>query len=112
MRVETHPVRAAGLAATTLMALVAVSATVASAPAPRGLIAQSSSDHVVRAVAAAVAAAARDLLGAERSTAPLAALDPSFGEGAPCGLAAQPAGMCGPVALLGERLLDLPPPTC
>jgi hypothetical protein len=69
---------------------------------------------VARAVAAVVAAAARDLLGVKQSTAAVALLEPLTATGD--SQASWPAPVRTEVAalpmLLGERLLDLPPPTC
>ena len=107
MNSDTRPsssYRVVGLAATasTLFALVAMSATVANGPAPR------------TAVAAAMAAAARDLLVSERPSAAMVVLEPCVGT--------DDAGdrrlstLCDVVpahaTLLGVRLLDLPPPAC
>ena len=118
MRIDTSPAfRVAGLAATatTLVALVAMSATVASGPTLRAREVEARlEDHVVRVVAAAVAAAARDLLVLERpaagvvvvgpcvQTARDAVSRPAFSHDLPTGEATR----------LGERLLDLPPPAC
>ena len=101
---STSSYRVVGLAATasTLLALVAMSATVANGPAPRA------------AVAAAMAAAARDLLVSERPSATMVVLAPCVGtDGAGD---RRPAASCdvepAHARLLGERLLDLPPPVC
>ncbi|MHC4415008.1 MAG: hypothetical protein ACYS0G_06980 [Planctomycetota bacterium] len=115
MRGEPHPTRAGGLAATatTLVALVAMAATVSIAPAPRALeLERLSESPVVRAVAAAVAAAARDLVGSERCTTTLALLEPSArcDDASASGPVASLNDSCPPPTLLGERLLDLPPP--
>ncbi len=100
--------RVAGLTATasTLVALVAMSATVATGPAPRAV--------EVRAVAAAVAAAARDLLVSEHPSAAVAVLEPCVATGDDGVRRAVTSCDPGPVhaMLLGERLLDLPPPAC
>ncbi len=96
--------RVVGLAATasTLLALVAMSAAVASGPAPRA------------AVAAAMAAAARDLLVSELPSAAIAVLEPCVGmDGAGDRRPAASGDVVPPHArLLGVRLLDLPPPAC
>lgn len=110
------PPRCCGLSvtATTLVALVAMTATVAGAPAPRGaeMIVRPADGAVVRAVAAAVAAVARDLAGAERSAVSVARLEPAFawradGRAAPCPVAAVAPPVVG---VPQERLIDLPPP--
>jgi hypothetical protein len=69
---------------------------------------------VARAVAAVVAAAARDLLGAKQSTAAVALLEPltAIGASEASWTARIRAQRTAPPMLLGERLLDLPPPTC
>ena len=110
----SRPARPAGLAvtATTLVAL-AMSAAVTgplAGHAPRDIDARLES-HMVRAVAAAVAAAARDLLVVERSAA--APIEPVF-EMAPMvsGRAMTPAPVTTfAMTMLSERQLDLPPPT-
>lgn len=120
MRADPYSIRATGLAATatTLVAMVAMSATVSGAPAPRALDAQVratlSESHVARVVAAAVAAAARDLLGGEQWTTAVALLEDPAGCGAHaiwCTVTT-PAWPFAPLVLLDERLLDLPPPSC
>src|SRR5262245_58348493 len=108
--------RSTGLAATAtaLVALVAMSA-VASAPAPRAIAVEGRLDtRVVRVVAAVVAAAARGPSG-ERVTPAGAYFDAPLG--LPVAVAARhaPAAPCGGLPappLLGEGLLDLPPPAC
>ena len=118
MRTDTSPAfRVAGLAATatTLVALVAMSATVAGGPAPRAREVEARlEDHVVRAVAAAVAAAARDLLVLERPAAAVIVVGPCVqtGRTAVNRLAVSRDVPRGGATLLGERLLDLPPPAC
>ncbi len=111
MRAEPHPIRLPlGAAASTLVALVAMSATMAgSARCPAGDLTQST---VVRAVAAAVAAAARHLVDSERC-AVTAALDRSGRdhEASRPGAAAPDLRLPARI-LLAERLLDLPPPAC
>ena len=113
----TPPRRAASLTitATTLVALVAMSATIFAAPSPRAIEVEGRLEtHVVRAMAAAVAAAARELMGAEQSTANVALLEPAsqLPGAAPAPAIAPARGTAAPPSLLGERLLDLPPPTC
>ena len=109
------PRRAAALSvtATTLVALMAMSATVSAAPAAPHVEARLEST-VARAVAAVVSAAARDLLGAKQSTAAVALLEPltAAGDSQASWPAPVPAQRTAPPMLLGERLLDLPPPTC
>ena len=111
------PRRAAALsaAATTLVALVAMSATVSAAPAPAAPHVEARLESTVaRAVAAVVSAAARDLLGAKQSTAAVALLEPltAAGDSEASWPAPVAARRIAPPMLLGERLLDLPPPTC
>jgi hypothetical protein len=100
----TSTYRVVGLAATasTLFALVAMSATVANAPAPRA------------AVAAAMAAAARDLLVSERPSAAMVVLEPCVGtdDGGDCRSAASSDVVPAHARLLDVRLLDIPPPVC
>jgi hypothetical protein len=100
---------------TTLVALLAMTATVSAAPAPAasGVEARLESS-VARAVAAVVAAAARDLVGAKQSAAAVALLEPLTGAvGSEVSRPASwPPVPVGAPMLLGERLLDLPPPTC
>jgi hypothetical protein len=98
--------------ATSLVAMVAAASAVPS-PGAAGVGPRLES-HVVRSVAAAVAAVARDLVGAEQTAMTAALLDPS-----PTGAdpsmwrpLAPPEEAAAPPSLLGERLLDLPPPTC
>ncbi len=113
---QPAPIRSVGLAATatTLVALVAMAAMVSAAPVPRGLDgAALRESHVMRAVAAAVAAAARDLLSGERCPAVVAFFEPCAmddSRATSCQVSASVAANALP-ALLGERLLDLPPPT-
>ncbi len=112
---SSSPLRATGLAATatTVLALAAMSAAASTDPAPRGPVAGYRAEPlVVRAVAAVVAAAVRDLVGAERSMeAPVllvsaAEYDLQSGSLIRCARRT-------PIAIpriLDERLLDLPPP--
>ncbi|MHC4128986.1 MAG: hypothetical protein ACYTE6_08045 [Planctomycetota bacterium] len=111
------PRRTAALSvtATTLVALLAMSATVSAAPAPAGPQVEARlQSTVARAVAAVVAAAARDFLGTKQSTAAVALLEPLTAvTGSEASWPASwPTLPAGPPMLLGERLLDLPPPTC
>jgi hypothetical protein len=109
-------IRSAGIAATAtaLVALVAMSAAVAASPAPPSVAIEGRLDgRVVRMVAAVVAAAARDSTDRVTPAAicfdalaavPGATLAPETAPG---------AARCLPrPTLLGERLLDLPPPAC
>jgi hypothetical protein len=97
----------------TLFALVAMSAAVGTGPAPRAVDEARLEGHVVRAVAAAVAAAARDLMVSEHPTAAVAVLDPCVEvDGAGASRFASCDAVPAHAGLLGERLLDLPPPTC
>ena len=116
MRIDTSPAfRAAGLAATatTLVALVAMSAAVSSGPTLRAREVEARlEDHVVRVVAAAVAAAARDLLVLERPAAAVVVGGPCVqtGRDAVSPLAVSHDVPGGDATRLGERLIDLPPP--
>ncbi len=115
--------RAAGVTATatTLVALVAMStlsalaATGAPGHATRALEVESRLEgHVVRAVTAAVVARMRDLLASEHPTAAVAVLEvwAETGRTAMSRLEALCDTRGGSATLLGERLLDLPPPAC
>lgn len=97
----------------TLVALVAMSATVATGPALRAEETRLES-HVVRAVAAAVVAAARDLLVSDHPVAAAAVLEHCLPADGPCvgGDASSREAVPVHACLLSERLLDLPPPTC
>jgi hypothetical protein len=111
------PRRAAALTvtATTLVALAAMSATVSAAPTPAASHMEARLESTVaRAVAAVVAAAARDFLGAKQATAAVALLEPLTAVTGSETLwpAWWPTLHAGPPMLLGARLLDLPPPTC
>lgn len=115
--------RTSGLAATatTLVALVAMAAA---APSLRGLpaarlapvemLAPLNESQAMRALAGVVAAAARDLLARQQTTAAL--LPPEF-EAPVCadGCIISPsvaAVSLPPTERLDQRLLDLPPPIC
>ncbi len=112
--------RTAGVTATAttlvaLVALAAVSATAAAGHAPRAVEVEARLEgHVVRAVAAAVVARVRDLLASEPPTAAVAVLEVCVqtGRTAVSRVAASRDARGGGATLLGERLLDLPPPTC
>jgi hypothetical protein len=105
--------------ASALVALIAVAAAVSSlSPATirsammetRGSNTESAA---VRAVAAAVAAVARDLVGGERITAaiPVQALVLEVSSGSiPAAIPSTPGGVRS--RLLEERLIDMPPPMC
>ncbi len=101
--------------ATTLVALVAMAAVPAAAHPARALEVESRLEgHVVRAVAAAVVARVRDLLAPEPPTAAVAVLEVCIqtGRTAVSRVAASRDARGGGATLLGERLLDLPPPAC
>jgi hypothetical protein len=117
MAEQAHPglaIRSAGIAATAtaLVAIVAMSAAASASPAPAAAGIEGRLDsRVVRLVAAVVAAAARD--SADRVTPAALRLDaPAAVPGATSAPGPAPAGQGSPPrpALLGERLLDLPPP--
>ncbi|HRQ76779.1 MAG TPA: hypothetical protein PK098_12765 [Phycisphaerales bacterium] len=125
MRSETLPSRAAQVAtATMLMALVAIAATASAAPAPQSLTpaecrAAVMESHAVRAVAAAVAAVARDLLGGDLDGAPNAAIvsattvlivPPASAHSSV--MEAVVSGTPSLTAATRAGLLDLPPPVC
>jgi hypothetical protein len=106
------------LTASTLVAIAAMAAGARAAhavPAPGAdQVLRVTEVRGVRAVAAVVAAAARDLLAAEQTTAALPASRMSTPLPEDRCLA-HPAGETRRHSLvdrLGERLLDLPPPTC
>jgi len=122
MRRADRTIRVSSLAATatTLAALVAVAAA---APASRGLspfrsghaeVAALGETRTIRVVAAVVAAAARDLLAAQTTTAicpgafPIAAADVSLPSARVRPALLRPADSLLPA----ERLIDLPPPVC
>ncbi len=108
-------IRSAGIAATAtaLVALVAMSAA-AAAPSPATVTIEGRLDgRVVRMVAAVVAAAARE--STDRVTPAAICFDALTGvPGATLAPATAPAADRRPPRpmLLGERLLDLPPPAC
>ncbi len=117
MRPEASSTRTAGLAATAtaLLALAAMSTAVSSWSGPRpGHAGARSEAPGVRAVAAVVAAVARDLLATEGSgvAMPTFASWGDCGSGEGCAAAPPVEGALRRRLLLGERLLDLPPPTC
>ena len=108
------------MTATTLVALVAMSAmstlsaTAAAGQTPRTLEVESRLEgHVVRAVAAAVVARMRDLLASEHPAAAVTVLEVCVQTGRTAvGRVAASGCSCMGATLLGERLLDLPPPAC
>jgi hypothetical protein len=113
----------AATAATAVVALVTMAAAMSAMPAATAATAQmelTATLHQatkVRAVAAAVAAAARDMLGVDRHspvTPALLAQSDAWAalEGVAIALRAGGANSPPPHALLIEPLLDLPPPAC
>lgn len=118
MRPRTLPSRSTSLAAaaTTVVALMAVTAVAAGAPAPRAVTLERrvtlGESDAVRAMAIAVAQVARDLLGTDQTLVALAVAGP--GAAAPLpprGARVMPErpGDARPRPLR-ESLLDLPPP--
>ena len=118
---EHSPIRSTSLTATAtaLLALAALATAASTGPLPgnsdiNGRTATSES-QVVRAVAAAVAAVARDLLASDQHTA--SAIDEPFARSivgnATMAMVVVPqdARNVKP-EVLDERLLDLPPPIC
>ena len=122
MRAERSSTRPASFAATatTLLALLAMTSTVSAAAASRAADIQSrstvSESQMVRAMAAVVAAAARDLLvGDQHATAIVAGPFLSLLECDQSTSQVRRARDGAVIVLsvtLGERLLDLPPPVC
>ena len=122
MRAERSSTRPASLAATatTLLALLAMTTTASAAATPRGADMQSrstvSESHMVRAMAAVVAAAARDLLVGDQHATPIVAgpfLSLSeFDQSTSQVRRARDVAVIVLSVTLGERLLDLPPPVC
>ncbi|MEE9213002.1 MAG: hypothetical protein V3U29_10140 [Phycisphaeraceae bacterium] len=122
MRAERSSTRPASLAATatTLLALLAMTSTASAAATPRAADMQSrstvSESHMVRAMAAVVAAAARDLLVGDQHTTPIIA-GPllslfEFDQSTSPVRRARDVAVFVLSVTLGERLLDLPPPRC
>jgi hypothetical protein len=117
------PTRTTGFAATatTLVALVAMAAA---APSVRGLpaariahaeiLAPFSESQAMRAVAAVVAAAARDLLAGQQTSVALPAPAPGDvqAENRAASVRRQVAVAAPPPETLDQRLLDIPPPGC
>ena len=100
------------MTATTL--LVALVAMAAAGHPGRALEVESPVEgHVVRVVAAAVVARMRELLASEHPTAAVTVLEVCVQTRRPAvsRVAASRCSYAGPT-LLGERLLDLPPPAC
>ena len=120
MRREHSPIRSTSLTATAT-ALLAIAALAAASAEPmpssrhlNGRIATNES-QVVRAVAAVVAAVARDLLASDQHTT--AAIDEPFarsvvGNATMAELIVSQDGYIANHEVLDERLLDLPPPIC
>lgn len=122
MRAERSSTRPASLAATatTLLALLAMTSMASAAATPRAADIQSrstvSESHMVRAMAAVVAAAARDLLVGDQHTTPIIA-GPllslfEFDQSTSPVRRARDVAVFVLSVTLGERLLDLPPPRC
>lgn len=120
MTTTSAPTRVSGFAstATTVVALLAVASAARMLPVgeyttvaeTRTTVRESS---VVRAVAEVMAAAARDLLSGEHTTAALSAGPPEQPHSA-APVTRMPGRDAGPlhrVTALDERLIDLPPPT-
>ncbi len=122
MRAERSSTRPASLAATatTLLALLAMTSMASAAATPRAADMQSrstvSESHMVRAMAAVVAAAARDLLVGDQHATPIVA-GPflslfAFHQSTSQVRRTRDAAAIVLSVTLGERLLDLPPPVC
>jgi len=117
MRRDHHSIRPGTLPAAAVLVLAALAATVpaldhrpAARIEPRPLMSEATA---MRVFAAAVAAVARDLAGAERQTAATLVAAAEIAAAPALGLAERPrlAGRH-PLEALAERLLDLPPPIC
>ncbi|MCH8823526.1 MAG: hypothetical protein IH984_08475 [Planctomycetes bacterium] len=118
---EHSPIRSTSLTATAtaLLALAALATAASTGPLPgngdlNGRTATSES-QVVRAVAAAVAAVARDLLASDQHTA--LAIDEPFarsivGNATMAMVVVSQDAHFAKLEVLDERLLDLPPPIC
>ncbi len=122
MRAERSSTRPASLAATatTLVALLAFTSTASAAATPRVADMQSrstvSESHMVRVMAAVVAAAARDLLVGDQHATPIVA-GPflslfEFDQSTSQVRRARDVAVIVLSVALGVRLLDLPPPVC
>ena len=122
MRYERSSTRPASLTATatTLLALLAMTSTASAAATPRAADMQSrstvSESHMVRAMAAVVAAAARDLLVGDQHATPIVA-GPflslfEFYQSTSQVRRARDEAVIVKSVTLDERLLDLPPPVC
>ncbi len=98
--------------ATTLVALVAMSASVSAAPARAVAQEARAESHVVRAVAAAMAAVARDLFGGETVSIAVLPNGPSDERTPAAALPIVHEVDAPPGRMLDERLLALPPPAC
>lgn len=122
MSAERSSTRPASLAATatTLLALLAMTSTASAAATSRAADMQSrstvSESNMARAMAAVVAAAARDLLVGDQHATPIVA-GPflslfEFDQSTSSVRRARDAAAIVLSVTLGERLLDLPPPVC
>ena len=122
MRTERSSTRPASLAATatTLVALLALTSTASAAATLRLADMQTrstvSESHMVRVMAAVVAAAARDLLVGDQHATPILA-GPflslfEFDQSTSQVRRARDVAVIVRSMALGERLLDLPPPVC
>ncbi len=122
MRAERTTSRSASLVATAaaLLALMAMTSSTSQAAVRRAVDLQSrttlSESHMVRAMAAVMAAAARDLLVGDHHTTTVAVgpcllLSEIYETTGQPELNSEPARLVRSVSL-SERLLDLPPPIC
>lgn len=121
-RRHNRPANSAALATTAsaLIALVAVAAAMSSLPGAnvRASLLEARGGNVeapsVRQVAAAVAAAARDLVGVEKITAALPAEAFASAHVAPLQLLFSASESAKPIQsrAIDEHLIDLPPPVC
>ncbi len=101
--------------AMTMLALAALATSASAGPLPRTTDLATSESQVVRAVAAAVAAVARDLLASDQH--PSVAIDEPFARSivgnATMSMVVVPQDAHkAKQEVLDERLLDLPPPVC
>ncbi len=121
MRNERSTTRTPALAvtATTVVALMAMAATASACPMPRHAEfseRQAGEAHVVRAMAAAMAVAVRDLVIGDTCVSPAAmeSWRPTVEVVGDCGGQLHPMAQSprGRIHTVAERLLDLPPPRC